>query len=184
MSWRAIVAYYAITVLLGLNLARVWSASARPEATQQATTLEPLLSLAPASIDRLALRAGGTTVRAERRARRWSLTQPAGAVVSSDLIDALLDALAHLTPVEVVTEDRGRSGEFGLDPPLTVVEVEASASGKRQALQLGLRNPTRTAVYGASAGDQRLYLLGLNGQYYVDLIFEQVASSARSDRRR
>lgn len=175
MSNRAIVAYYLVAALLGLNL--WWSAGARlaTSPANEAPRLEPLMALDPAAVERVGLRSGEQRVVLERSVgghERWRVIEPSGGVIAGDLVDALLDALSSLPPVQLVSSDPSTAERFGLKPPRTVIALEASGDAA-ETIYLGQRNPTRTAVYAAKPGGP-LYLIGLNAQYYADLIFEQV----------
>ncbi len=174
MSNRAICAYYLVAAVLGLNL--WWSAGARlarPEAGA-ARPLEPLVSFDPAAVREVRVSRSGRSVVLERAVggrERWRAVRPAGAAVPADLVDALLDALSTLPPVEVVSADGSTAARFGLKPARTVVALK-TAGGAEDTVFLGERNPTRTAVY-AGKGSGPLYMIGLNAQYYADLILEQ-----------
>jgi hypothetical protein len=138
----------------------------------------PLVSAAPETIDAVHVARGSTSIELVRSEGRWSVAPPSQAKLSSDLVDALIDTLVSIPPAEVVSEgtdadgERASAVEYGLEPPHYRVAL-VSANEQVAEVELGQRNPTRTAVYARLAGDSRLYLMGLNALYYVDLIFEQ-----------
>ncbi len=95
---------------------------------------------------------------------------PPNKIVASDLVDALLESLEALPPVELVAEGAEDPARFGLDPP--EVTLHFATSTGNTSIALGARNPTRTAVYARRGGENRVYLIGLSARYYVDLLFE------------
>ncbi len=179
VSNRAILVYYLVAGVLGLNL---WWSAGLPLAGSEASTtqaLKPLVSLDPASVREVRVSGVGRSVVLERAVdtrERWRAVRPAGAVVAADLVEALLDALSTLPPVEIVSRDASTAARFGLKPPRTVIVLK-TVDGVEDTVFLGERNPTRTAVY-AGKGAGPLYMIGLNAQYYADLILEQAGPYA------
>ncbi len=139
---------------------------------EEVASLAPIVRADSARVDAVHIERGGRTLEFTRRNGRWVVTDPVGASVSSDLIAALIDTLATIAPVEIVAENPDSLLPFGLDPPRTVIRM-AAAGTPVAAVELGERNPTRTAVYARRRGGKQVYLLGLNAEYYVELIYEQ-----------
>jgi hypothetical protein len=173
VSWRRIALYYGLSAVLGLYLYvhHLWTTPNLPEAKTDTTPIADIDSQRP---DTVVLEHRGLEVEAGRLGRRWVLRKPPGLSVTSDLLDALIDTLTTIPPIEIVADASAKDEEYGLSPPLT--HVELLSGGKVLAsLYLGKRNPTRTAVYAGREGDDRVYLLGLNAQYYVELIYEDIS---------
>ncbi len=183
VTWRSVAVYWVLAAVVGLQLhfeSRERLAFSQPD---QERPRAPLVAVAPESVDAVRVARGSAAVDLVRTQGRWSVRPPARADMSSDLVDALIDSLTTIPPVEVVSEGGERSdtnpgaSEYGLDPPH--YRIAMAIAGKPVAeVEIGQRNPTRTAVYARVAGDARLYLMGLNAQYYVDLIFEQAERGA------
>jgi hypothetical protein len=50
--------------------------------------------------------------------------------------------------------------------------VIGDASAKPVTVEIGARNPTRTAVYARRSDQPSIFLVGMNLSYYIDLIFD------------
>jgi hypothetical protein len=127
------------------------------------------LHVEPERVVEVEVAAGERRVRATRDGERWLAVEPANAVVSSDLISALLSAILGASGVQVVSRDTTRDTEFGLATPTARVRF-ATSDGQAVDLVLGKENPARTGVYGRTAGSPEIVLVGLNARYYVDMI--------------
>jgi len=102
----------------------------------------------------------------------WNDVNGRGSYVQT--IVALDEVTEDNGPIELIPEGSGDLAAYGLDPPQAIVRM-ASAGRPVATLEFGERNPTRTAVYARRPDQKQVYLLGLNAQYYLDLIFEQAA---------
>ena len=183
MTWRSVVVYWVLAAALGVHLYGEWSAR-RPIEDIIDRPREPIVTATASAIDTLVIRRGTLELRAKKVDDRWMLQSPPGIEVQPDLIAALVDTLTSIPPIEIISEAGAdeaagptagphNENQFGLDPPLFEVRLDA---GPRtvDTVELGARNPTRTAVYAKLESADTLYLLGLNAQYYVELIYEQV----------
>lgn len=180
MTWRKTLAYWVLFLTLGgyyLVFERGAQAPAEPEVRR-----EKVLPVFRDEVRAVVLHRDGQAVRAELDDKRWKVVSPEGVTIPSDLIAALVDTLAERQEAEVVEESPKQEelGTFGLETPSSVLEVEL-ANGQTKTVEVGRRNPTRTAVYVRSDGSRRILLAGLNVQYYGDLLFEAAqAGGARS----
>lgn len=157
-----------------------WTIERQPETTKSVEIKrEKFLTVFRDDVAAIALTRDGRDVRAEKREKRWVVTQPEGAKIPSDLVSSLIDNLTEHQDAEVVNEDPkpGDLAAFGLDKPRTEMTVEL-ADGKKMKLAFGAQNPPRTAIYARSDSAPQIYLIGLNLQYYGDLLF-QAAFPAR-----
>jgi len=180
VSWRAVGAVYAVLALLLAFVLRFEREPAVAPPPPEAAPARSLLGVEPSAVRAVTFLRGAARVRAERREGRWRVVEPVGAAVPPDLVDA---AVATLTAGQVseVVADGARGGDlsvFGLaTPSSTIVLTTEGEGGSRDVTVLfGALNPTRTALYARLADDPRAYLVGLNVQYYEDLIFEAAAS--------
>jgi hypothetical protein len=178
VTWRSVLVYWLAAAAIATYLFQERRERAAFQPVVAEAPRAPLVSASPESIDRVRVARGSTTIELVRTDGRWAVAPPSQAKLSSDLVDALIDTLASIPPAEVVSEGSASGGEpasaveYGLEPPHYRVAL-ISGSEPVAEVELGQRNPTRTAVYARVAGEPRLYLMGLNAQYYVDLIFEQ-----------
>jgi hypothetical protein len=173
VTWKSVGVYWVLAALVAVELA--WSLQQRqgPDEPERAT-LVPAIEAAASDIDRLRAERGPDALEFKKEAGRWVLESPAQGMVASDLVAALIDTLTTVPPVEMLAEHGSKLAAYGLEPPQMSVRM-ASAGAPVATLELGARNPTRTAVYARRPDIDKLYLLGLNAQYYLDLIFEQAA---------
>ena len=47
-------------------------------------------------------------------------------------------------------------------------------------MKLGARNPTQTAIYAQTSSSPRVLLVGVNVQYYADLLYEAGVGATKS----
>jgi hypothetical protein len=175
VTWRSVTVYWMLAALVGGRLAFTMGERADVEAPAEPHAA-PIVAVQADTIDavRATTRAGSLELR--RQAGRWRVERPAGAVVSSDLVRAFVDTLTTVEPIEVLNETPEHLAAYGLEPPASTLEF--GAEGRTLAtIHLGTRNPTRTAVYGRRDDAARVYLLGLNAQYYLDLLYEQAGAA-------
>jgi hypothetical protein len=171
VTWRSVAVYWVLGVALAGVVYTDWRANNPVEAEIERPASPVVVADAP--IDGVVARHGERILEIRREDDRWRLQQPAGVRLPSDLVDALVDTLITLSPVEIVEEADTRADEFGLAPPMFSIRLE---TGQRTlaTVDLGKRNPTRTAVYARVQGVERIYLLGLNARYYAELIYEEI----------
>lgn len=176
MTWRKVLFYWLAATLIG---GIVYFGDRRDEAELEATSdLPALVTISPSRFERLTVTRGGIVLAFARENDRWVVTAPAGYRITSDLIGALIDTLASIPPVEKLSTEARTSPQFGLAPPEAEISMEGP-DGASASVDIGKRNPTGTAVYAALTGDASVYLLGLNAQYYLELIFDELGRQQR-----
>ena len=168
MAWSRALVYTLLAVVLGALY--VATAPPPPPPLEAAEAPTPGLAIESVQID-----ADGRTIRASRSDDRWSVVQPAGAHVPSDLIAALLSAVLE-TPAEPVVGTADQLVEFGLDAPSARL-LFGRSSGPPITIALGKTNPAETGIYARLEGNPQIILLGLNVRYYVDLVLKESAES-------
>jgi Domain of unknown function (DUF4340) len=171
MSGRRVVLYWACFALLSGYYVLMLREPPSPAAAHLARA--PFLNIAADTIDGLELRRGSSVIRCRRVGGRWQVLEPAGSLVPSDLVTALVTNLSQLPDVEVVAEGNEDLSQFGLNPPVSQI-VLTPDGGHTVGVRLGSRNPAGTAVYAQHGDGGRVYLIGLNVRYYEDLLFEAV----------
>ncbi len=179
MNWLRILAYYALAALLGAYL-YAYRAQRQPQELSSEDSERPLIAAVVEDIDHVRIDKGEIELEFSRNdSGRWELRSHPGLRFNSDLLDAVLDTLTSIAPIEIVDTSSDSAGQYGLRPPKVRMRVERDGV-ILSTLAFGVRNPTRTAVYARKSGSDSVYLLGLNSSYYLDLIFEQFAKELRS----
>lgn len=174
MTWRRTASYWACFLGLGVY----YVAAEREPATVVHATRAAFLDIAESDIQSIEVRRGDAVVRCRRVNGRWTVEEPPGGTVPSDLVAGLISNLTELPEVEVVAESPRDLTQFGLDPPVSDV-ILAPAAGPPITLRLGKPNPSGTAVYAQRGTSNSVYLVGLNASYYEDLLFD----SARREKK-
>jgi len=172
VSWLRILVTYVLAALLTWHLvgvSRERSAAVAPVTEDS----KPFLEAVPERIDRVRLEMDSTAVQFERRDGRWVTTEPEGLAPPGDVIDAILESLTTLAPIEIVSDGVEHEGQFGLVPPRARIRIEQQGA-LVSTIVLGELSPTRTAVYARKSGKDEVALIGLNAKYYIDLVFENV----------
>jgi hypothetical protein len=174
MSWRRVAGIYLVLALLaGWVLVVERDAPPIEPAPAQAPVGASLLDAAADAVTAVIFRREGKVVRAGRADRRWRVIEPAGADVPSDLIEATIATLTAGQAAERLTDvPEPELAAYGLDVPSTTLELVMDPAGHSVTVQVGARNPTRTAVYARRGDQPAIFLVGMNLGYYLDLIFE------------
>lgn len=171
MTWTKTLTYWVLFAVMAGYYGAVVRRPAPPAAEE--TRREKVIEAFGDEIERLTLRRGDRAVVSERVEKRWKVVDPGGAQVPADLVAALVELLTEKQEAEVVegaptAED---VDHFGLKDPTSTIEVDLKG-GRKIAVKLGTRNPPRTAVYAQRSGSPGVLLVGLNAEYYGDLLFE------------
>lgn len=173
MSWRRIAAYYFTAAVVGGLLWSEWQGRQAELISAAPAAETPMLELGRATVQFVSVRTGALEIRLERAAGGWKVLAPAGTTVAGDLVEAILDTLSSIPPIETVAGTSDASAEYGLKPARVTLAL-ADSSGQGVVVELGKRNPTGTAVYARTKGRPEVRLLGLNASYYVDLMLEDL----------
>jgi hypothetical protein len=171
MSWRRILVYYVLAALIGGGV--YFEQRMQEPLVPRDLTATPIVEYLSSRIDALTLEGEGVRVIFAKSNGRWGVVEPSGIDIGSDLVDALLDTLTTIPPVEMLRDQSGNLGQFGLDSPRFRLEL-VSEGEDVAVVEIGRRNPTRTAIYARADGEGPIFLLGFNAQYYVDLIVSEV----------
>ena len=113
-------------------------------------------------------------VRVKIDGKLYELVTPPGKFIPHDLMDAVASLLINAKSVEVVAENSNDLAQFGLDHPKSVITVEGTGQPQPIKLAFGNENPTHTAIYAQIEGIQKVFLLGVNIEYYQSLMFQWV----------
>ena len=170
MTWRSTVAYWVLSAVLGGYYLAIERRPPPPSEMQRAR--EKVLNVYSDDVKALTLRRDGKEIRCEKRDKRWQIVKPENVKVPPDLVSALLENLTDKQEAEEITA-KPRPEElqaFGLSASSPQVEIEV-AGGKRMAVKLGGKNPPQTAIYAQTDLSPRILLVGVNVQYYADLLY-------------
>lgn len=176
MTWRSTAVYWALFVLLCAFYATV---EQRPEPPSEAKLARKKVVDAYAEeVTAMVMRGQGKEIRCERKDKRWVMVKPEGAKAAPDLIAALVENLTEKQEAEEMeaTPKPEELQAYGLNDAATEIDLEIG--GKTVVIKLGARNPPQTAIYAQSSLTPRVLLVGLNVQYYTDLLYE-AASHAK-----
>jgi len=183
LSWRKTLTYWAVfACLLVYYAAAERGAGPVSEITAQREKILPIYS---DDVTAVTLRREGKEVRCEKREKRWQIVKPEGAKVPADLVSALVENLTDKQEAEEIqaTPKPDDLQAFGLTDTSTTVEVDVS-DGRKLSVKFGTRNPPQTAIYAQTSLSPRVLLIGVNVQYYADLLYEAGANAvARTARR-
>jgi hypothetical protein len=173
VTWRHVIVYWVFALAVAGWL---YVDSQAPEVApaDAASVLAALVSPPLDRFEELSIVRGADRMSFRREAGRWQEVAPAGVTIPSDLVAALLDTLSTIPPIERLAGASATAAEFGLAPAETRIELRSGGS-VALAVDIGRRNPTRTAAYAAVEGKADVYLIGLNAQYYLELIFDEFA---------
>ena len=176
MTVRRTVTYWVLFVVLG---AYYWSVEHKPAPPSEIRlSRERVLDVFSDDVTALTLRRDGSEIRCERKDKRWEIVKPQGAKAPADLMTALVENLTDKQEAEEI--DKNPKPEdlksFGLSDTSPELEVEVSG-GKKMKVKLGGRNPPQTAIYAQTNMAPRVLLIGVNVQYYADLLYEAGAKS-------
>jgi len=178
MGWRQVFCFWFLALALGGWL--YLDSRAPDEATvDHESTLAPLVAPPVDRFDSLSIVRGMDKLSFRRLDGRWQEVAPPDISIPSDLVAALLDTLSTIPPIERLAGESASSPEFGLAPAEVHLQLRG-AGGVALDVDIGQRNPTRTAAYAAVGGKTDVYLIGLNAQYYLELIFDEVARQRSS----
>jgi Domain of unknown function (DUF4340) len=170
LTWRSTIAYWLIALVLGAY----YMAFERRPAPQSDVRVarEKVLDVFSDEVTAVTLHREGREVRCEKRDKRWQIVKPQGAKAPADLVAALVENLTDKQEAEEInaTPNAEDLRSFGLGDSSPTIEIEVGA--KRLAVKLGSRNPPQTAIYAQTSTSPRVLLVGVNVQYYADLLYE------------
>jgi Domain of unknown function (DUF4340) len=152
MKFRGLIV--AVIVLAALGGVLYWSQHRKPpaeNATVSAAT-PAILKIDPSSVTELAIRQKGLEpVTLKKTDGKWQITEPKTYRADQEAVAGLLSTLSALSADRVVEEKTADRKQYGLEEPVTEVDV-----GTRQ-LMLGDDTPAGGDVYAGVTGDPRVF---------------------------
>ncbi len=179
MTLRSTLACWTAAALLG---AYYVAFERRPEPPSELqASREKVLDVYSDEVTAVTLRREGREIRCERKDKRWQIVQPPGAKIPPDLVSALIESLTDKQEAEQISDAPKPEDlqAFGLTETAPQVEIELS-NGKKLAVKLGARNPPQTAIYAQTSSSRRVLLVGVNVQYYADLLYAAGVDATKS----
>jgi len=183
MTWKSTVTYWLLAALFGSYYLVVEKRPAPKSEMQLAR--ERVLNVYSDDIKGLTLKREDKEIRCEVKDKRWQIVKPEGAKVPPDLVAALVENLTDKQEAEEINAAPKPEDlvAFGFTEHSPVVELETK-DGTKLSVTLGSRNPPQTAIYAKTSVAPRVLLVGVNVQYYTDLLYEagttKTASAAPS----
>lgn len=174
MRWRQVVVLYVVAGALG---AEYWTIErVRPIVPEGPPVRQRFLTVDPDGLREVRLVRAGRRVVMQRSGDRWTVVEPPGATVPSDLIAAFTRALTATEEIERVAGENADARSYGLDDGAGRVEL-VPVSGESVVVTLGATNPTGTALYARRGDAPEVILIGRDVRYYEDLIFQALAAA-------
>jgi Domain of unknown function (DUF4340) len=173
MTWRRIIIYYILGIALGgYFFLFEWNSSGEKPILEPNRVVQKsrFLPIPREEIAELELRRDGGTVLCRKEGKKWTVVEPVGAQVTSDLVTSFIENLTPEKEVRVMEETAKDLSPYGLDRPHVTVTVK----GKNvvATVLIGDTNPTDSAVYVRKENSLQVVLLGSGISHYEDLIFE------------
>jgi hypothetical protein len=179
LTWRGTVAWWVAAGVLGAYYLVLERRPAPPSELQ--AKLEKVLDVYSDEVTAVTLRREGREIRCERKDKRWQIVEPPGATVPPDVVSALVESLTDKQEAQRIS-DAPKAEDlqaFGLTASAPKVEFELSG-GRKLSVTLGAHNPTQTAIYVRSSVAPRVLLVGVNVQYYTDLLYGAGVAATKS----
>lgn len=124
-----------------------------------------VVASAPADVRRVEMRTGPESVTLSRNAGGWVIEGEGGATAVPAEMASHIEVALRFLHVSEPSREIGAAeltaasfAEYGLDPPASVVELDA-ADGKATTVNFGILNPTNTSQYLRLAGAGTVYLV-------------------------
>lgn len=173
MTWRRIIIYYVLGIALGgYFFLFEWNPRGeKPMVTPKRVVQKSrFLPIAREEIAELELRRDGGAVLCRKAGQKWTVVEPAGAKVTSDLVTSFVENLTPEKEVQIMEETAKDFSPYGLDRPRVTVTVKGK--NVMATVLIGDTNPTGAAVYVRKENSRQVVLLGSGVSYYEELIFE------------
>jgi hypothetical protein len=145
----------------------------QPEAVLPAETYERVFPLETADITGIRVSDGEKTVRLVREDRELRVIEPAGAQVSADLIESLLDAITGAVMIDELEPGEDQT-IYGLAPPAFSLQVYTRADAEPRTLLLGTNAPSMINMYASLPQQNRTVLLGTYLRFTLKTFLDNV----------
>ncbi|MSQ46950.1 MAG: DUF4340 domain-containing protein [Deltaproteobacteria bacterium] len=177
MSWKKVGLYYLLATVFGAYFFLVeWRPPKKIGLAAPAPTAQEsqFLAIARDNIHGLMLKRPNLTLTFRRDGQRWTVVEPAGLEVPSDLLTSFVENLTPTKQIIIIAKDPKDFTPFGLNPPNTSVVIQDKTGKDVATVSLGGTNPTSSSIYARIEPSPQVYLLGQSVSYYAQLVFEKV----------
>ncbi len=148
--------YVALGLAVGLVAYIYFVERKRPEKTEEKPK-EKVLTLDRSKVTAITLAPqGGEEIRLVKEKDGWRMKAPADVAADASEVDSILSSLESLQSEDVVAENPGALGEYGLDKPKETVTLIVQGAKDPIVLALGEKTPDGGAVYARAAGRPRV----------------------------
>jgi hypothetical protein len=107
----------------------------------------------------LSITAAGQTIEVVKEAGAWKVKAPFAAPADASAVDSLLTSLEKLQADEVVADQPGDLGPFGLATPSRTVSARVEGAKDPVVVQFGAKSPDGSSLYAKTAASPRVYLV-------------------------
>lgn len=145
----------------------------KPEAVLPAETYERVFPMESDDISGVVVSDKEKSVRLARQGREMRVVEPAGAHVSADLIDSLLDAIAGAVMIDELEPGEDQA-IYGLDPPAFSLQVYTGEDAEPRTLLLGTNAPSMINMYASLPQQNRIVLLGTYLRFTLKTFLDNV----------
>jgi len=185
MTWQKIGLYYVLAAVLGTYFFLFeWHPNKKPGLVDPtapvAVQQSHFLPVSREDIQEIVMKQGNVTILCRRDGQRWTVLEPAGLDIPSDLVTSFVENLTPTKEVIIIDKEPKETAPYGLDRPSTTVVVKDKTGKEIATVSLGGQNPTSSAVYAQKDSSPQVYLLGQSVSYYAQLVFEKVGSAKKS----
>jgi Domain of unknown function (DUF4340) len=148
--------YVALGLAVALGAYIYFVERKRPDKTEEKPK-EKVLTLDRAKVTALTLAAPGSDmIQLVKEKDGWRMKTPTDVAADSGEVDSILSSLESLQAEDVVVENPGSLGEYGLDKPKQTVTVAQAGMKDVIVLALGEKTPDGGAVYARASGRPRV----------------------------
>jgi len=185
MTWKRIGLYYVLAAVFGTYfLVFEWRPNKRPGLVDPTAPVAVQQShFLPGSredIKEIIFKQGDVTILCRHDGQRWTVVEPSGLDIPSDLVTSFVENLTPTKEVIIIDKEPKDAAPYGLDQPNTTVIVKDKTGKEIATVSLGAQNPTSSAVYVRKDSSPQIYLLGQSVSYYAQLVFEKAGSGKKS----
>ncbi len=185
MSWKKVGLYYLFAAVFGTYFFLFeWRPPKKIGLAEPGPTAQEsqFLAIARDDIHGLILKRPNLALTFRRDGQRWTVVEPVGLEVPSDLLTSFVENLTPTKQIIIIAKDPNDFTPFGLNPPHTAIVVQDKAGKEVATVSLGGVNPTSSAIYARIEPSPQVYLLGQSVGYYAQLVFEKLnGKSAETD---
>ncbi len=104
----------------------------------------------------------------------WKTARPAGADISPEIIESVVDAVTDAVVIDVIEEHPQDLAPYGLDRPGLIVTVTPESDRAPQKLLLGSTAPAGVSLYALQEGRDRVISIGTFLRFSVKTLLDKL----------